>query len=104
MKTPQLQPQDVQVLAHLARSGEGIYLREKVLKPWLAIIDVDLRKADRNSFQAVQGNAQMLEHVIDLLTIHEPRGAKTRRLVVDGEARDVPLSARKPVDWAGTPS
>lgn len=104
MKTPTLSNQDVQVLAQLARSDAFTFLRERVLRPWLADIDATLRKAGRNDFQAVQGNAQAVEHVINLLSPQEVKRPPTRRLVVDGEAMDIALSARKPVPRAGLPT
>jgi hypothetical protein len=88
---PRLEAQAVAVLQGLSRSPEGQYLREMILRPWLAAVDQTLRRASDGEFQRRQGEAGALEHLIDLLS-NKPPATKTRRLVVDGEAREFRVS------------
>lgn len=87
------------MLQSMARSPQGQYLREMILKPWLERLDATLRKANGEDFRQGQGQAQVLELLTDYLTPKAPT-VKTRRLVVDGEAHEFRVNATKPAPWA----
>jgi len=79
------------MLQSIGRSPEGQYLREIVLRKWLAASDALLRKAEGVEVSRVQGDARTLAHLIDLLSPQVPR-PKTRTLVIDGEAQEFVVS------------
>lgn len=82
-------------LLRVARSGEAMFLVNEVLMPWQGRLDVRLRTATAADFPLVQGQAQVVEQLIELLTQKPPKPA-TRRLVVDGESQEFGVSGTKP--------
>lgn len=58
-------------LASIARSAEGQFLRERVLKPMLYEIDKKLRRCPMSDVAVLQGYAQAIDGMIELLS-HQP--------------------------------
>jgi hypothetical protein len=63
-------------LASIARSAEGQFLRERVLKPMLDEIDRKLRRCPVSEVAVLQGYAQAIDGMIDLLS---PQPASMRK-------------------------